>query len=53
MSSNLAYSALVEAFFKFRSEADKIGFYTEELNRMEQSLDDLKPNYGTTGGETK
>lgn len=43
MSNNLAYSALVEAFFKFRSEADKIDFYTEDLNRMEKSLDDLRP----------
>lgn len=44
--SSLRWSNLVEKFFAFRSVADKVGFYTPELDRMEKSLIDIKPIEG-------
>lgn len=44
--SSLDWSLLVDYFMRFRGEADKIGFYTEDLNRMEQSLLDMCPVKG-------
>lgn len=44
--SSLDWSLLVNYFMRFRGEADKVGFYTEELNKMEQSLLDMRPIKG-------
>ena len=41
--SSLSWCNMVSEFFKFRAHADKIGFYTEDLNRIEQSLWDIRP----------
>jgi hypothetical protein len=44
--SSLDWSLLVNYFMRFRGEADKVGFYTEELNKMEQSLLEMCPIKG-------
>lgn len=44
--SSLDWSNMVEKFFAFRGAADKVGFYTPELDRMEQSLIDINPVRG-------
>lgn len=44
--SSLDWSLLVDYFMRFRGEADKISFYTEDLNRMEQSLLEMCPIKG-------
>lgn len=41
--SSLFWCKLVSDFYRFRSDADKIGFYSPELDRMEQSLLDIRP----------
>lgn len=44
--SSLDWSLLVNYFMKFRGEADKFGFYTEDLDRMEKSLFEMRPIKG-------
>lgn len=44
--TSLEWAGIVESFFKFRAEADKFGFYREDLDRMEQSLMDMRPIKG-------
>ena len=40
---NLEYYNLAEAFFRFKSVAEKQNFYTEELKRMEKSIREMDP----------
>lgn len=44
--SSLDWSLLVNYFMRFRREADKFGFYTDDLNRMEDSLLKMRPIEG-------
>jgi hypothetical protein len=44
--TSLEWAGIVEAFFKFRAEADKFDFYREDLDRMEQSIMDMRPIRG-------
>jgi len=41
--SSLNWASIVEAFFTFRAKADAIGFYTKDLDQMEQSLLAMRP----------
>lgn len=40
---SLEYYNLAEAFFRFKNAAEKCGFYTEEIDRMEQSIREMDP----------
>ena len=45
--SSLEWHKLVDKFYAFKYVADKLGFYNEELNHMEKSLEDLQPYEGS------
>nr|DAH99909.1 MAG TPA: hypothetical protein [Caudoviricetes sp.] len=40
----LQWIELMEAFYKFKKETEKIAFYTDEIKRMEQSIIEMNPN---------
>lgn len=40
---SLEYYNLAEAFFRFKNAAKKYNFYTEEIDRMEQSIREMDP----------
>ena len=40
----LQWIELMEAFYKFKRESEKITFYPNEIKRMEQSIIELNPN---------
>ena len=40
----LQWIDLMEAFYKFKKETEKITFYPNEIKRMEQSIMELNPN---------
>lgn len=41
--NNLDWTMLAEKYYDFAAEARKHGFYVEELNRMEDSLYEMRP----------
>ena len=40
----LQWIDLMEAFYKFKKETEKITFYPNEIKKMEQSIIELNPN---------
>jgi len=40
----LQWIDLMESFYKFKHEAEKLTFYPNEINKMEQSIIELNPN---------
>ena len=44
----LQWIELMEAFYKFKHETEKITFYPNEIKRMEQSIIELNPNSSLT-----
>ena len=40
----LQWIELMEAFYKFKRETEKITFYPNEIKKMEQSIMELNPN---------
>ena len=40
----LQWIELMEAFYKFKKETEKITFYPNEIKKMEQSIMELNPN---------
>ena len=42
----LQWIDLMESFYKFKHEAEKITFYPNEIKKMEQSIIELNPNAG-------
>lgn len=40
----LQWIDLMESFYKFKYEAEKITFYPNEIKKMEQSIIELNPN---------
>lgn len=44
----LQWIELMEAFYKFKRETEKITFYPNEIKRMEQSIIELNPNSSLT-----
>ena len=40
----LQWIDLMESFYKFKNEAERITFYPNEINKMEQSIMELNPN---------
>lgn len=40
----LQWIALMEAFYKFKHETEKITFYPNEIKKMEQSIMEMNPN---------
>lgn len=40
----LQWIDLMESFYKFKHEAEKITFYPHEIKKMEQSIIELNPN---------
>ena len=40
----LQWIDLMEAFYKFKREAEKITFYPNEIKKMEKSIVELNPN---------
>lgn len=41
--SSLDYYNLAEAFFRFQKAAKKYAFYSEEIQKMEQSIREMDP----------
>ena len=40
----LQWIELMESFYKFKHEAERITFYPNEIKKMEQSIIELNPN---------
>lgn len=40
----LQWIDLMESFYKFKHEAERITFYPSEIKKMEQSIIELNPN---------
>ena len=40
----LQWIELMEAFYKFKAQTEKITFYPNEIKKMEQSIIELNPN---------
>ena len=40
----LQWIDLMESFYKFKHEAERITFYPNEIKKMEQSIIELNPN---------
>lgn len=40
----LQWIELIESFYKFKNEAERITFYPNEIKKMEQSIIELNPN---------
>lgn len=40
----LQWIDLMESFYKFKHEAERITFYPHEIKKMEQSIIELNPN---------